>query len=124
LLEKLILLNYQVWNLIDTKGIKNLFKLALPSIKFRKKLFVKKTMPEIDIEYIKRILSNIHSEEKEISYNFEASYTTVIKNKDSNISSEKNHYEGENLVENVNSKIQKSILFIIFRLCTDKIIIF
>ncbi len=81
-------------------------------------------MPEIDIEYIKRILSNIHSEEKEISYNFEASYTTVIKNKDSNISSEKNHYEGENLVENVNSKIQKSILFIIFRLCTDKIIIF
>ena len=81
-------------------------------------------MPEIDHEYIKRMLSKINSEEKDMTYNFESSYTSAIKNKDSNISSEKNHFEGENLVEKINSKIQKSILFIIFRLCTDKIIIF
>ncbi len=41
-----------IWNMMDSKGIKQAIKLALPSIKYNKKFFVKRTEPIITLEEI------------------------------------------------------------------------
>lgn len=51
-----------VWNLLDTRGIKHALNINLSvilPIKFRKKLYLKKTMPEIDKDYIKNLIGLI-----------------------------------------------------------------
>ena len=55
-------LTRRVWNLLDTRGIKHLLKgllAGLHSIKYRKKLYVKKTKKPLTIEYIRTLIEQV-----------------------------------------------------------------
>jgi len=57
-------LSRKVWNLLDTKVIKSGYNgvlFAIANIKFRKKLYLKKTEKTIDLEYLKKINEEIKS---------------------------------------------------------------
>jgi hormone-sensitive lipase len=60
-------LSRMVWNLLDTKGIKHGLKALLygiQNIKFKKKLYLRKTEKQININYIKKLLEKHLSTEK------------------------------------------------------------
>jgi len=68
-------LNRAVWNLLDTKGVKHALKGLLTGIygiKFRKRLYVKKTKPQITLNYIKNLIAKIN--EGNMMYNFSSHY--------------------------------------------------
>jgi hypothetical protein len=48
----------EVWNLLETKPMLLLSKLALQPISFRRKLYLKRTDPEISLELIREYLNN------------------------------------------------------------------
>ena len=48
-----------IWNLLDSPSIKNMVKIALPSIKFVDKFFIKRIEPEITIDIIKQLTTLI-----------------------------------------------------------------
>jgi len=59
-------LSRKVWNLLDTKVIKSGYNgvlFAISNIKFRKKLYLKKTEKRIDLEYVRKL-------NEEIKYGF------------------------------------------------------
>ena len=60
---------HKIWNMLDSKGIKDLLKLTLPRIKYSKRWYLKKTEEEITFEKIKNL--------NEQCLNFEAISTTI-----------------------------------------------
>ena len=48
-----------IWNLLDSPSIKNMVKIALPSIKFVDKFFIKRLEPEITIDKINQLTNFI-----------------------------------------------------------------
>lgn len=57
-------LSRKVWNLLDTKVIKSGYNgvlFAVSNIKYRKKLYLKKTEKTIDLEYIRKLNEEIQS---------------------------------------------------------------
>ncbi len=68
-------LNRAVWNLLDTKGVKHALKgflTGIYGIRFRKKLFLKKTKPIITLHYIKKLIGKIN--DNNLMYNFSSHY--------------------------------------------------
>ena len=51
-----------LWNLLDTKGIKEIYKLSLPKIAFRKKFLLKKEEIEITRDYISSLIESDNSD--------------------------------------------------------------
>ena len=47
-----------IWNLMDKKGINSLLKVALPSIKYRKNLYLLKTSQTLNFEILDNLIEN------------------------------------------------------------------
>ena len=72
-------LNRAVWNLLDTKGVKHALKgflTGIYGIKFREKLFIKKTKPTITLPYIKKLMIKINEDNS--MNNFSSHYLDEI----------------------------------------------
>ena len=99
--RKVINILSKVWNLVDTKGIKNLYKLALPSIKYRKKLYFRRNLPEVNLGFISDMLFKLEEKKWDCSYKLQLGYASRL-TKDSIISKEKSN-KGENLLDAANN---------------------
>jgi hypothetical protein len=125
-------LSRKFWNLLDTKIIKSGYKGVLgtiSNIKFRRKLFLKKTEKRIDLKILKKYNDDINSgiiyEQEEI--NIESSHLNfedIYQNK-------KQEKEGELFTFKRNRKLNDSKIFFLYyffisyfliRLCKGKII--
>lgn len=51
----------KMWNFLDTKGIKQLYTTSLPSVSFRKKIYLLKKEKEINLDLIKDLIISIKS---------------------------------------------------------------
>ena len=47
-----------MWNLLDYSGIKTLYRGSLTSIKYRKKMYLKRNEKQITLEYLSELLAN------------------------------------------------------------------
>jgi len=92
---------------MDTKGIKNLYKLTLPSIKFRKKLYLRRMMPEITLEFISSMIININEKQVD-SYKIESNYNSILKD---NSSYSSNIFTGENILDRIKKEDNKRIIY-------------
>ena len=76
-----------IWNLVDTKPISYFNKLTLPTINFRRKLYLKRTVPEITIESVLEYLE-MFKNNKYLDYK----YCNLLEDR---------QYIGERLLEHV-----------------------
>ena len=60
---------HRMWNLLDTTGIKQLYRQSLINIKYRKKLYVKRNMKKITKEYIAELLDDRKNKKHEVMNN-------------------------------------------------------
>lgn len=72
---------HKAWNLLDTKGIKQAFKISLPNIKTRKKFYLRVNEKRIDKQYLNELkelvknqkMSNLTQSMLENRYNIDKS---------------------------------------------------
>ncbi len=94
----------KVWNLVETKPILFLSKLTLQPIHFRRKLYLKRTDPEITLELILEYLENCEN-------------GNYLLDKYSHLSGDK-RFNGKKLLEKVNKANQdciSSLIKVMFR---------
>jgi hypothetical protein len=56
-----------MWNLLETDGIKHIFKATIPSIAYKKKFYLKREQVEITREYLSVLLENEKASKNKIN---------------------------------------------------------
>ena len=94
-----------IWNLLDSPSIKNMVKIALPSIKFVDKFFIKRIEPEITIDIIKQLttlIKTFNPKDKNITNQIDKIFNS---NQDSNNENKEKEKEKKSIEENFSELI-------------------
>lgn len=98
---------HTVWNLLDTKGIKQLYTTSLPGIKFRQKLFLKRNDKVITRELISELIDTIKNNKmKSITENIFPKHYTELNNLKNTTEVET---KGELFLKTISDKQKKGI---------------
>jgi len=98
-------INKTIWNLMDTKGIKSLLKLTMPSIKFRNNYYFRKTVKTIDFEMLDALIEKSDKEDFNYKIMCEMMDKRYLKELDKQISLNEKKITKDNLIkESISTK--------------------